>query len=95
MRAGAAGHREREGGVRQETDNRLFAPTALLPDGWAEDVVLEIDEAGAFTCPTFADTLLIPSLMGLANPDTTIFSNVNTETEYGWDQKVKMKRCRK
>jgi glutamate synthase domain-containing protein 2 len=26
-----------------------------------------------------------------ANPDTTIFSNVNTETEYGWDQKVKMK----
>ncbi len=26
-----------------------------------------------------------------ANPDTTIFANVNTETEYGWDRKVKMK----
>jgi glutamate synthase domain-containing protein 2 len=26
-----------------------------------------------------------------ANPDTTIFSNVNTETEYGWDRKIKMK----
>jgi glutamate synthase domain-containing protein 2 len=25
------------------------------------------------------------------DPDTTIFSNVNTETEYGWDRKVKMK----
>ena len=25
-----------------------------------------------------------------ANPDTTIFSTVNTETEYGWDETVKM-----
>lgn len=25
-----------------------------------------------------------------ANPDTTLFSRVNTETEYGWDKKVRM-----
>ena len=25
-----------------------------------------------------------------ANPDTALFPNVNTETEYGWDKKVKM-----
>ncbi|MGQ9545768.1 MAG: FMN-binding glutamate synthase family protein [Dehalococcoidia bacterium] len=26
-----------------------------------------------------------------ANPDTALFSNVDTETEYGWDKKVKMR----
>ncbi|MCK5345504.1 MAG: FMN-binding glutamate synthase family protein, partial [Candidatus Heimdallarchaeota archaeon] len=26
-----------------------------------------------------------------AGPDTAIFPNVNTETEYGWDRKVKLK----
>ena len=27
----------------------------------------------------------------LAGPDSAVFSSVNTETEYGWDEKVKMR----
>lgn len=31
---------------------KLFAPTALLPKGWVEDVVLEVDDTGTLTAVT-------------------------------------------
>ncbi|MBX6323551.1 MAG: formimidoylglutamate deiminase, partial [Rhodospirillaceae bacterium] len=30
----------------------LFAPAALLPDGWARDVLIEYDDAGTLTAVT-------------------------------------------
>ena len=38
----------------------LFAPTALLPDGWADNVLIEIDRDGAAAEGTRTPTSAAP-----------------------------------
>lgn len=53
--------------------NRVFAATALLPDGWASDVLLEVDEEGWIrrvekgALPDGAERLAGPLLPGMPN----------------------------